>query len=103
MKHWLIVAALATAPLARAAGEPVPATAQATAMTAGEVRKVDRDQGKVTIRHEALANLDMPAMTMVFRVADPAMLDRVSEGDRIRFVAERRDGALTVVAWLPAP
>ena len=102
MKLWLFVAALAAAPVTWAAGEP-SATAQSTAMTAGEVRNVDREQGKVTIRHEPLANLDMPAMTMVFRVTDPAMLDRVKEGDRIRFVAERRDGALTVVAWSPAP
>lgn len=52
------------------------------AMTAGEVDKVDKDQGKVTIRHEPLANLGMPAMTMVFRVKDADMLDEVREGDK---------------------
>ncbi len=102
MKNWLLVAALAAASTAWAADEPT-ASPKATSMPAGEIRKIDRDQGKVTIRHEALANLDMPAMTMVFRVKDPAMLDRIKEGDRIRFVAERLNGALTVVEWAAAP
>ena len=62
----------------------------------GEVRKVDRDAGKVTIRHGELRNLDMPAMTMVFRVKDPAMLAELKEGDRIRFTAEKVDGNFTV-------
>jgi Cu/Ag efflux protein CusF len=62
----------------------------------GEVRKVDKGAGKVTIKHGTLQNLDMPPMTMVFRVKDPAMLDQIKEGDRIRFTAEKIDGALTV-------
>ena len=62
---------------------------------------VDKEQGKVTIKHGPLRNLEMPAMTMVFRVKDPAMLDRLKEGDKIRFVAERVDGTITVVESKP--
>ena len=69
------------------------------AMTSGVVRKVDKGIGKVTIRHGPIVNLDMPRMTMVFRVKDPAMLDRLKEGDEIRFVAEKVDGAITVMRF----
>lgn len=66
-------------------------------MSSGEVRKVDKASGKVTIKHGTLANLDMPAMTMVFRVKDPAMLDQLRDGDRINFVAEKINRAITVM------
>ena len=94
--------AFASVALAASAGAPDVVQAQANTMTAGEVRKVDKEQGKLTIRHGELVNLQMPAMTMVFRVKDPAMLDQVKEGDRIEFVAERVNGNLTVVEWHPA-
>ncbi len=68
----------------------------AAALTEGEVRKVDKDAKKITIRHGAIANLDMPPMTMVFQVRESAMLDRVKAGDKVRFAAEKRDGAITV-------
>ena len=68
----------------------------AAAMTDGEVRKVDRDAGKITLRHGAIANLEMPAMTMVFKVVDPKVLDSVKEGDEVRFAADRMNGALTI-------
>ena len=71
-------------------------------LTSGEVRKVDRDAEKVTIRHAPLTNLGMPAMTMVFRVKDPAMLDQMKEGDKIDFSADKIDGAFTVVRVEPA-
>lgn len=78
--------------------------AQAGAQLAeGVVRKVDKDAAKLTIKHGPLPNLDMPAMTMVYRVADPAMLDRFSNGDRIRFEAQDIGGQLTVVRIEPAP
>lgn len=71
--------------------------ARATAtMSEGEVRKVDSAVGKLTLRHGPLENLDMPGMTMVFRVKDPTWLGQVKVGDRVRFVAERVDGNLTV-------
>lgn len=72
-------------------------TVQASvSMSDGEVKKVDRDAGKITIKHGPLANLDMPGMTMVFRVKEPAMLDQVKTGDKIRFVAAKVNGAFTV-------
>lgn len=67
----------------------------------GTVKKIDTEAGKLTISHGQLANLDMPPMTMVFRVKDPAWLSQVKPGDRIRFVAERQNGALTVTALQP--
>ncbi|MBK4738823.1 copper-binding protein [Noviherbaspirillum sp. DKR-6] len=66
------------------------------AMSSGEVRKIDRSAGKLTIKHGPLRNLGMGGMTMAFRVQDPAMLDAVQVGDRIRFVAEQPNGQLTV-------
>ena len=55
----------------------------------GEVRKVNRETSKITIRHGPLQNLGMPPMTMVFQVRDPALLDRLQAGDKIRFRAEQ--------------
>ena len=66
------------------------------AMSTGEVVKVDKDLGKITLRHGPLANLNMPGMTMVFKVAQPAMLDQVKPGDQVRFMAEKAGGALTI-------
>ncbi len=71
------------------------------AMTPGVVKRVDKGAGKVTISHGPLENLGMPKMTMVFRVKDPAMLDRLKEGDKILFVAEKVDGAFTVMSFEP--
>jgi Cu/Ag efflux protein CusF len=62
----------------------------------GEVRKVDKDAKKITIKHGPLAGLDMPAMTMVFHVKDPAMLDQVKAGDKVKFEAQKVGGAFTV-------
>ncbi len=72
------------------------AVATASALTSGEVKKVDKDAAKLTIKHGPIANLDMPPMTMVFRVKDPAMLTQVKAGDKINFSVERADGAITV-------
>jgi len=72
--------------------------ASAVPMVDGEVRKVDRETGKLTLRHGPITNLDMPAMTMVFRVADLKLLDGLKEGDKVRFVADRVGGAFTVTA-----
>ncbi|MCY0155038.1 copper-binding protein [Hoeflea alexandrii] len=72
------------------------AAALATEYTKGKVKKVDMKAGKVTIIHEELTNLDMPAMTMVFRAADPAMLEKMNPGDDIEFIADRVKGKLTV-------
>jgi Cu/Ag efflux protein CusF len=93
----LIVAALAlAAPLAHAQQAPTANPSSAGAFADGEVRKVDKDGQKLTLRHGLIANLDMPSMTMVFRVSDPAMLDKVQVGDKVRFQAEKVGGQLTV-------
>ncbi len=81
----LAAAVLSTAALAQAA------------LTPGEVVKVDKGAGKVTLKHEELKNLDMPAMTMNFRVTDPAMLDSLAVGQKVRFAAEKVNGQYTVV------
>jgi uncharacterized cupredoxin-like copper-binding protein/Cu/Ag efflux protein CusF len=72
--------------------------AQAGAMVDGEVRRVDKEAKKLTIKHGPMANLDMPAMTMVFQVKDPAMLDRMKAGDKVRFRAEKLGGIFTVTS-----
>lgn len=69
-----------------------------TSMSEGEIKKVDKDGGKLTIKHGDLKNLGMPGMTMVFRTKDAAMLEQVKQGDKVRFVAEKVGGALTVTA-----
>lgn len=103
MKSSSLVAALffATSAAAFAQGgttssPPAAATASTAAMSDGEVRKVDKKASKLTLRHGPLLNLDMPAMTMVFRVADPKLLASVKQGDKVRFVAENVAGQLTV-------
>lgn len=88
----LILSTFAAAMLASGSA----AWAQDTTFTKGNVKSIDADAGKVTIIHEELVNLDMPAMTMVFR-ADEEMLARLSEGQEIEFVADRVEGKLTVV------
>jgi Cu(I)/Ag(I) efflux system periplasmic protein CusF len=73
--------------------------AQATsALADGEVRRIDKDAQKMTIKHGPIPSLDMPPMTMVYRVKDPAMLDKVKAGDKIRFSADKIGGAYTVTA-----
>jgi len=75
--------------------------AQAAALAEGEVRKVDKDARKITIKHGPLENLDMPAMTMVFKVKDPGILEQVKAGDKVKFQAEKIGGALTVTKIEP--
>lgn len=77
-------------------GAMMPVVAKAAAMTEGEIKKVDKDAGKITIKHGPIENLGMPNMTMVFRAKDPAMLDQVKAGDKVRFTADKVNGALTV-------
>jgi Cu/Ag efflux protein CusF len=67
----------------------------------GEIKKVDLDGKRLTLKHGDIKNLGMPGMTMVFRVADPKMLEGLKAGDTVRFTADRVDGALTVTAIEP--
>ncbi|MGZ9710174.1 copper-binding protein [Glaciimonas sp. GNP009] len=87
--------AMAAEEIAKANTAEVP-SADAAAMSTGEVKKIDKEAGKITIKHGPLANLEMPAMTMVFRVKDPVMLDQVKQGETVNFVAEKVNGALVV-------
>ena len=71
-----------------------------THITNGTVTKIDTKWNKVTIDHEELKNLDMPAMKMVFQVAEPEMLEGLSEGKSIQFAADRVNGKLTITEIL---
>ena len=106
------LAALAqtAAPAPAAAPKTTPATTPETTLgtpaagdtTEAEVRKVDKDNKKITLRHGAIKNLDMPAMTMVFGVTDAALLDKVKTGDKVRFKANNDGGKYTVTELQPA-
>ena len=74
------------------------ATPSAADMADGEVRKVDREAGKLTLRHGEIRNLDMPGMTMDFKVKEPALLDKVKVGDKVKFRAEKVAGGYVVTA-----
>jgi Cu/Ag efflux protein CusF len=72
-------------------------------MTEGEIRKVDKEAKKITIKHGEIKNLDMPPMTMVFQVKDASLLDKVKAGEMIRFTAEKTaTGTLVVTDIQPA-
>lgn len=90
MQAVLKLAAVAALVISSAAG------VSAQEFTKGTIKKVDEKAKKVTLIHEELKSLDMPAMTMVFRVKDDAILAKLKEGTAIEFVADRVDGKLTV-------
>lgn len=62
----------------------------------GEVLKIDKEQGKITLRHGPIKNLEMDQMTMVFRVQEPKLLDGIAVGDKVKFEADRVNGQITV-------
>lgn len=72
-------------------------------MTDGEVRKVDKATGRMTVRHGRIENLNMNGMTMIFAVADKSWLDQFKEGDKVRLAVDRVNGAFTIVAIEAAP
>ena len=87
-----ILASMAAAALA------MPAFVYADDMSDAEVRKVDKDNQRITLKHGEIKNLDMPPMSMVFAVKDPALLGKVKVGDKVRFTADKIDGTYTVTA-----
>jgi Cu/Ag efflux protein CusF len=99
---FLLASGIAQADPRQSSSQIAQTNSASAPISDGEVRKVDKEAGKITIKHGPLANLDMPGMTMVFRVKDPAMLDRVKEGDKIKFVADRMNGSLTVIQMEPS-
>ena len=97
LKHLLATLALAaTLPLA-AQTPPAPELAD------GEVRKVDKDRGRLTLKHGEIKHLEMPPMTMVFQVRDKAVLDTLKPGDKVRFRVVDEAGKYTVTEIQPAP
>jgi Cu/Ag efflux protein CusF len=104
----IIAAALSGVALAQqkaddhTAHHPAESASATAEMAEGEVRRVDKSAGKITLRHGPIKNLDMPPMTMVFQAGDPAMLDRVKQGDKVRFAAEEKSGAYIVTRIEPA-
>lgn len=92
LRSLLVAAAAATVLIS----VPVHAQAPAADLTEAEVRKVDKENKKVTLKHGQIRNLDMPPMTMVFNVNDAALLDKVKAGDKIQFRAANEAGKFTV-------
>jgi Cu(I)/Ag(I) efflux system protein CusF len=88
---------IATLLTATAFAQPAPSPTEA------EVRKVDKDAGKITLKHGEIKNLDMPPMSMVFQVQDKALLDKVKAGDKVSFTAGKINGVYTVLSIAPAP
>ncbi len=92
----LLAALVLAAPLAALAAGDTAANKSAADMTDAEVRKIDLESGKITLKHADIKNLDMPAMTMVFVVKDKAMLDKLKAGDKVKFKAINDAGKYTV-------
>ena len=82
---------------------PLASWAQSDEKVPGEVRKVDRDNLKITIKHGEIKSFDMPPMTMVFTVKDPALLDAAKPGDKVRFGVAREDGKFVVTTIEAVP
>lgn len=93
MKYLTLIATLVTSAAFAQAALPV---------SEAEVRKVDKDAGKITLKHGEIKNLDMPPMSMVFQVKDKALLDKIKIGDKINFTADKVNGAYTVMSIEPA-
>lgn len=99
-----IASSLSMTAFAQEKAAPLQATApavRASELTDGEIRKVDLENKKITIKHGEIKNLDMPGMTMVFQVKDPAMLAKVKVGNKVKFNAEKIGGAIVVTDILP--
>jgi Cu(I)/Ag(I) efflux system protein CusF len=84
-------------PMSPQAGAP-----SAPSMTEGEVRKVDLEAGKLTIRHGEIKHLEMPGMTMVFTAKDKTMLEKLKVGDAIKFMVVNEGGKFVVTEIQPA-
>jgi len=107
-KQFLSVSAVALGlalPTGSFAQATAPAKAEASqqmSMTDGEIRKVDLDNGKVTIKHGDIKHLDMPGMTMVFTAKDKSLLSSVKPGDKVKFMVVHENGKMVVTEIQPA-
>ena len=110
----VFAASHAGAPMAKDAAKkevvtPVPTSSTTSTLTSsttadmadGEVRKIDKENKKITLKHGVIKNLDMPGMTMVFGIKDAAALDSLKVGDKVKFKAEQTGTAITVTAIQP--
>jgi len=86
MKRLLATVALLT----------LSAIASAQALVSGEVKKVDKPAGRITLKHAEIKAYDMPALTGAYKVQDPAMLDKVNVGDHVQFNLDRIDSVFTI-------
>jgi Cu/Ag efflux protein CusF len=86
--------------LAQAASQPPPASPSSAADGTATVLRIDREAGRVRLRHGPIAKLEMPAMTMLFQVADPALLDQVKEGETVGIRVEQRGQAYVITGWV---
>ena len=105
-KNWMAGLILLVGSLAVAANPAPAASAAAPAAVAAEVRKIDLAQHKLQLRHEPIPHLDMPAMSMVFEVREPAdraLLPKLRPGQKLRFIALQRDGAFIARQLEPQP
>ena len=93
-------APMAKEPAKKEAAVTTPASAAAD-MADGEVRKVDKENKKITLKHGLIKNLDMPGMTMVFAVKDAVVLDKLKVGDKVKFKAEQTGTVITVTEIQP--
>jgi Cu(I)/Ag(I) efflux system protein CusF len=79
----------------------VPALACAQALVAGEVKKIDKPAGRITLKHAEIKAYDMPGMTGAYKVADPSMLDKVQVGDHVQFQLDRLNSVYTITRIEP--
>jgi Cu/Ag efflux protein CusF len=105
LSSWtMFVVSALVAPSAYADSHQIAQPSQASAIAVsttradGEVRKVDRDASKITLKHGEIKSLEMPPMTMVFPVKDKTLLDKVKAGDKVRFSVEKQGGTAIVTA-----
>jgi Cu/Ag efflux protein CusF len=98
----LLAASLPATSVATTQAAPA-AVAPSADMADGEIRKIDKEAMKVTIKHGEIKSLDMPPMTMVFRVKDAAIIDALKTGEKIKFKVARESGSLWMVDVKPAP
>ena len=96
MRGWAALLLMLAAPVL--AQPPAP---ERFGPNEGRVLEIDKRAGEITIRHGYLPELSMDPMSMIFIVADPALLDRVAKGDRVRFTAGLVDGRFAVIDIAP--
>ena len=97
----VFAASHAGAPMAKDVPKKEAVTPASADMADGEVRKVDRENKKITLKHGVIKNLDMPGMTMVFGVKDASVLDSLKVGDKVKFKAEQSGTSITVTDIQP--